>query len=108
MNADGVVNGLDVDPFVNALLGVLVGDVNLDGEANGLDVSPFVSVVLNGGFQREADLNFDGNVDGLDVDPFVAAVMAGGVQAVPEPSPIVLATLGVLGVIGFYRRRRAT
>jgi hypothetical protein len=72
------------------------GDVNLDGVVNGLDVDPFVDVLLNGPFQVEADMNADGEVNGLDVDPFVAAVVGGGVQAVPEPSTLVLFGLGLI------------
>jgi hypothetical protein len=57
---------------------VLLGDVNLDRVVNGLDVDPFVDVLLNGPFQDEADMNLDGVVNGLDVDPFVAAVVGDG------------------------------
>jgi hypothetical protein len=82
---------------------VLLGDVNLDDVVNGLDVDPFVDVLLNGPFQEEADMNTDGVVNGLDVDPFVAAVVGGGVQAVPEPSTLLLLSLGAF--IGLAWRR---
>jgi hypothetical protein len=85
---------------------VLLGDVNMDEVVNGLDVDPFVDVLLNGPFQLEADMNKDGEVNGLDVDPFVAAVVGGGVAAVPEPSTLVLALgLALLGA-GMFRRGR--
>ena len=84
----------------------LLGDVNLDNVVNGLDVDPFVDVLLNGPFQTEADMNADGVVNGLDVDPFVAAIVGGGVAAVPEPSTLVLALgLALLGA-GMLRRRQ--
>ena len=83
---------------------VVLGDVNLDTMVNGLDVDPFVDVLLNGPFQAEADMNLDGVVNGLDVDPFVAAVVGGGLQAVPEPSTLVLLSLAAL--LGLLWRRR--
>jgi hypothetical protein len=79
--------------------GVLLGDVNLDSVVNGLDVDPFVGALLNGPFQAEADMNLDGVVNGLDVDPFVAAVVGGGVQAVPEPSTLALVALAGLVIV---------
>ena len=50
---------------------VLLGDVNLDGVVNLLDVGPFVALLGNGGFQAEADVNQDGVVNLLDVGPFI-------------------------------------
>ena len=50
---------------------VLIGDVNMDGVINLLDVAPFVDLISNGGFQVEADINGDGEVNLLDVGPFV-------------------------------------
>jgi hypothetical protein len=79
-----------------------VGDVNLDGVVNGLDVDPFVEVLLSGPYQPEADMNEDGDVNGLDVDAFVAAVV-GGAQPVPEPSTLLLGAIA-LGVIGGWRK----
>jgi hypothetical protein len=52
--------------------GVLIGDVNLDGVVDLLDVDPFVALLANGGYLAEADIDQDGDVDLLDVDPFVA------------------------------------
>jgi hypothetical protein len=82
----------------------LLGDVNLDGVVNGLDVDPFVGLVTAGGFQTEADMNGDGAVNGLDVDPFVAAVVGGGgAQAVPEPGTLLLALMAGLALIAVGR-----
>ena len=50
----------------------LYGDVNLDGVVDLLDVAPFVDLLTNGGgFLEEADCNMDGDVNLLDVAPFV-------------------------------------
>jgi hypothetical protein len=51
--------------------GVLHGDVNGDGIVNLLDVAPFVDLIVDGGFLPAADVNVDGVVDLLDVEPFV-------------------------------------
>ncbi len=85
--------------------GFLLGDVNLDGLVNGLDVDPFVDVLLNGPYQIEADMNSDGEVNGLDVDPFVAEVVGGGVESIPEPSTLALLVIAALA--GLLARRRA-
>ena len=50
---------------------VLLGDANQDGVVNLLDVAPFVELVSAGQFLAEADLNQDGIVNLLDVQPFV-------------------------------------
>ena len=78
-------------------------DGNLDGVVNGLDVDPFVDVLLNGPFQTEADMNQDGEVNGLDVDSFVAAVVGGGTQQIPEPSTLLL-VLVALSVVAGWRK----
>ena len=50
---------------------VLPGDVNMDGVVDLLDVAPFVDLLANMQFQAVADINQDGVVDLLDVNPFV-------------------------------------
>ena len=50
---------------------VLLGDVNLDGVVNLLDVAPFVEALADGTFVPEADINQDGTVNLLDVGPFI-------------------------------------
>lgn len=50
---------------------ILLGDVNMDGIVNLLDVAPFVAAITTGTFVAEADINQDGNVDLLDVAPMV-------------------------------------
>jgi hypothetical protein len=86
---------------------ITLGDMNEDGKVNGLDVEPFVDVLLNGLYQSEADMNLDDKINGLDVEPFVHAVLADGgtVEAIPEPSAAVLATIGLLGWFAYRYRR---
>ncbi len=49
----------------------LLGDVNCDGVVDLLDVAPFVALITGGGFLDKADINDDGVVSLLDVVPFV-------------------------------------
>jgi hypothetical protein len=98
----GLLAAWDAEPGhrVELVSEPLLGDANLDGVVNGLDVDPFVDVLLNGSYQPEADMNEDQVVNGLDVDPFVAAVV-GGVHQIPEPSTILLCVIVIaLGVVG--------
>ena len=62
------INGqvLSIDPIV------LFGDINQDGVVNLLDVQPFVQLLTDGEFLQEADINQDGVVNLLDVSPFIA------------------------------------
>ena len=52
-------------------------DVNLDGIVNFLDISPFIIVLTSGGSpaqESQADCNGDGTVSFLDISPFIAAL----------------------------------
>lgn len=55
---------------------VLLGDTNLDGIVNFLDISPFISILGGGaGFDPQAianaDINQSGGVSFLDISPFI-------------------------------------
>ncbi|MEM9410256.1 MAG: hypothetical protein AAGA30_04030 [Planctomycetota bacterium] len=52
-------------------LGVITGDINSDGVVNLLDVGPFVDLISGGEFDERGDINDDGVVNLLDVGPFV-------------------------------------
>ena len=57
---------------------VLKGDVNMDGIINFLDISPFILALSSpGGAPAEADCNCDGIVNFLDISPFILK-LAGG------------------------------
>ena len=53
---------------------VLLGDANQDGLVNLLDVGPFVDLLGNGGFLAEVDMNGDGVFNLLDVRGFIDAL----------------------------------
>ena len=77
------------------------GDANWDGIVNGLDVDPFVRLLISGDFRIVADMNHDGQVNGLDVEPLVAAVIgsSSGLRTIPEPSTLVLVIVGLIGFV---------
>ena len=54
-----------------------VGDVNQDGVVDLLDVAPFVNKLTTGTFCCEADIDGNGVVDLLDVTPFVELLTGG-------------------------------
>ncbi|MEM9412465.1 MAG: dockerin type I domain-containing protein [Planctomycetota bacterium] len=61
---------------IKADVSVLIGDVNCDGVIDLLDVDPFVQAI-EGRYNDKADINQDGFVDLLDVAPFVDLLTAG-------------------------------
>ena len=55
----------------------LKGDVNMDGIINFLDISPFILALSSpGGAPDEADCNCDGIVNFLDISPFILKLSA--------------------------------
>ena len=68
----------------------------------------FVQSMPWGPYSVNADMNQDGQVNGLDVDPFVAVVLGTGtsLMPIPEPSAIILATMALLGAVGYVSRRK--
>ena len=57
---------------------IIKGDVNMDGIINFLDISPFILALSSpGGAPAEADCNCDGIVNFLDISPFILK-LAGG------------------------------
>jgi len=78
----------------------LRGDVNGDGVVDALDINGFVTALVTGGYQAEADVNQDGAVDARDIAPFVETItMAPGV--VPEPT---MSTLVVITMLALCQR----
>lgn len=56
----------------------LLGDINCDGVVDLLDVQPFVDLISNGVFSEKGDFDQDGMVTLLDVGPFVDALANSG------------------------------
>ncbi len=54
-----------------------VGDANCDGIVNLLDVAPFVDLLTLGQYLDKADINQNGMVSLLDVQPFVNLLSGG-------------------------------
>ena len=65
------------DTIINSFVVAPLGDVNCDGVVDLLDVQPFVDLLASGGFSDKADMNGDGTVNLLDVDLFVDALLGG-------------------------------
>ena len=63
----GAISPLDVG-------NLLLGDINCDGIVNLLDVDPFIDLLANGLFSAKADFDGDGQVTLLDVAGFVNAL----------------------------------
>ena len=85
--------------------GLVLGDVNGDGVVDGLDIQPFVDLLTGGGYQAEADINDDDVVDGLDIQPFVDIITGAGGTPVPEPVSAALILAGLPLVVRGLRKR---
>ena len=57
--------------------GVLKGDINLDGVVNFLDITPFIAALGAGTYQSEADTNCNGIVEFRDIAAFIDILSAG-------------------------------
>jgi len=73
-----IVLGRDQYFLVTSLVpsDVLLGDTNLDGVVNFLDIVPFIRLLSTGEFQAEADIDQNGEVNFLDIVPFIR-ILAG-------------------------------
>ncbi len=111
LNADGLVDSVDVTVWASDLKNTWLGDANLDGEFNSDDL-----VLVSQSAKYEVD-EISGWEDGdwtgdlrFGSDDLVAALQQGGYESgpreavanVPEPSAIVLAALACLAL--FVRR----
>jgi hypothetical protein len=114
LNADALVNSVDMSVWVKDLFNSWIGDANLDGQFNSGDL---VSVLASGTYEADidsvwttGDFTGDGRTDSSDL---VAALADGGYEAgpraavasVPEPGSAMLVLMG-LAVVGCLRLGR--
>lgn len=59
-------------PLLTTTIFLALGDTSGDGVVNFLDISPFISALSTGDYLDEADVNQDGVVNFLDIGPFIA------------------------------------
>ena len=52
----------------------LLGDANLDGVVNFLDISPFILLISTNTFLAQADIDGNGVVNFLDISPFISVL----------------------------------
>ena len=91
----------------------LPGDANRDGTVNGADLNIVLSnynQTFTGDTWALGDFNGDGTVDGADLNVVLSNYnqVGGGVAAaVPEPSTLLLAAAGLVGLLAYAWRKRA-
>jgi hypothetical protein len=105
LNSDALINEADVVVWVADLFNSWIGDANLDGEFNSGDL---VAVLASGTYEADVDSVWstgDFNADGRTNSSDLVAALAGGgyeqgpkaaVSAVPEPSAVVLLSIGLV------------
>ena len=71
---EAAVDGVEMILIVSFLL----GDINLDGVVDFLDITPFITTLTSSSFQAEADINKDGIVDFLDIQGFIGILAFNG------------------------------
>ncbi len=119
LNGDGSVNSADLKQFIEGpdKLNTYIGDANLDGEFNSSDfvvvfsASEYEDPIANNSTWATGDWNGDGEFNSSD---FVTAFSSAGYEqgprppvAVPEPSTVLLSSLGLLAFVMVRRLRHA-
>ena len=120
----GFNRGLAAANFNSAVLAMRAlprGDMNDDGRLDNFDIQFFEDALGDAAAYEAAnpwmvgirklrgDINGDGDFTNFDIQPFEALLTGGGsgsLAAVPEPSGIALAALGLVGLASRRRRRR--
>ena len=88
----------------------LYGDANLDYTVNGGDLNTvFAHYNQHGVYWSQGDFNYDGTVNGGDLNMVLAHYnqhVSSVSGAVPEPSTLLLAAAGLLGLLAYAWRKR--
>jgi hypothetical protein len=108
LNGDRIISQADVDLLVNGILDTEYGDINLDRVIDGADLS-----LLAGNWDSTdawwgtGDLNGDGLVDGADLSLLAGNWdFAGAPGQAPEPTTILLLSVGGFAALARRRRRQ--
>jgi hypothetical protein len=108
LTGDGSVDGADRSFLIEDVMAVELGDSDLNGA---VDFADFLSLSAHfGGSGGWAGGDFDGNgrvefPDFLALSSNYQGETGATVSAVPEPASVCLTMFGILGLIGFRRRR---
>ncbi|MEX0887402.1 MAG: chitobiase/beta-hexosaminidase C-terminal domain-containing protein, partial [Phycisphaeraceae bacterium] len=98
---------------VDLSIALVMGDMNLDGVVDAVDVAPFVLALTNPADYLDqygvagvavGDVNGDGTLDAVDVAPFVQMLVGEG-DPISAPEPGTLSLLALGGVLLVRRRR---
>jgi hypothetical protein len=107
----GVPNNLS-PAYIAAVRNATAGDMNDDGVLSNFDIGAFELALTNpaayvatypdmidGKRIYRGDINTDGAFNNFDIAPFEILLTSSPAAAVPEPSTLVLAALGMLGLV---------
>ena len=87
----------------------LYGDTDLNGTVNGADLNTVLSnYQQTGQYWYEGDFDYNGTVNGADLNILLSnyqQTLSVG-AAVPEPSTLLLAAAGLLGLLAYAWRKR--
>jgi hypothetical protein len=111
LNGDGKVNAADLQALQQLIKPSLSGDANGDGKVDGQDYLIFAKEWSQSGSSLPADFNHDGIVNFQDymiLAQNFGKVATGSLTAVPEPTSLLLLSLGGFALAAWAHRRSAS